>query len=120
MKYFYFKNSHKSLYFTNGLQRKILGNKKRNFLVGTQLLNALLALVGGKLIAEFISPEQFGLYNLQFAAFTFFFSLLINPTIAFIKASYQNLIPKIGLRPFFYVLSLLSILLYFSVIFFFT
>jgi O-antigen/teichoic acid export membrane protein len=98
---------------------KLLKNKKRNYLVATQVINAIVALACGKLIAEYILPEQFGLYNLQFAAFTFFFSLLVGPSITFVKASYQNLIPNLGYRPFFITILGLSILLYFALILFF-
>ena len=98
---------------------KLLKNKKRNYLVVTQVINAIIALACGKLIAEFILPEQFGLYNLQFAAFTFFFSLLVGPSITFVKASYQNLIPNLGYRPFIVTILGLSILLYFALVLFF-
>lgn len=99
--------------------QSIFKNKKRNYLVATQIINAVVALVSGKLIAEFILPEQFGLYNLQFAAFTFFYSLLVGPSITFVKASYQNLLPNLGYKPFFSTISILSILLYFVLIIFF-
>ncbi|TRO64274.1 oligosaccharide flippase family protein [Christiangramia sabulilitoris] len=102
------------------LTRNLLGNKKRNFLVATQMTNAIVALVSGKLIAEFIMPDQFGLYNLQFAAFTFFFSLLVGPSITFIKASYQKLLPEIGYRPFISITAGLSLLLFLSLALFFT
>ncbi|TBW30118.1 oligosaccharide flippase family protein [Gramella sp. KN1008] len=97
----------------------VISNRKRNLLILTQVINALVALGSGKLIAEFIAPEQFGLYNLQFAAFTFFFSLLVGPTITFIKSSYSQLIPDYGLKPFLYVLSLLAGVLYISLLIFF-
>lgn len=99
--------------------KTLLKNRKRNYLVLTQIVNAVVALACGKLIAEYILPEQFGLYNLQFAAFTFFFSLLIGPSITFVKASYQDLLPKIGYRPFLLTIFYLSILLYFTLILFF-
>ncbi len=83
----------------------LLQNRKRNLLVLTQIINVLIGLLSGKLIAEFMMPEQFGLYNLQFAAFTFFFSLLVGPSITFLKASYQSLLPELGYRPFFLILS---------------
>ena len=97
----------------------VISNRKRNLLILTQAINAFVALGSGKLIAEFISPEQFGLYNLQFAAFTFFFSLLVGPTVTFIKSSYQKLIPENGLKPFFYILGLLAGILYLSLLIFF-
>jgi len=98
---------------------KLLKNKKRNYLVATQIINAIVALACGKLIAEFIIPEQFGLYNLQFAAFIFFFSLLVGPSITFVKASYQNLLPDLGYKPFFVTILGLSIILFFALIIFF-
>ena len=94
-------------------------NKKRNYLILTQVTNAIIGIVIGKLIAQFILPEQFGLYNLQFAAFTFFFSLLVGPTIVFIKASYQNLMLEFGSKPFFIILYSFAILLILILITFF-
>jgi O-antigen/teichoic acid export membrane protein len=91
--------------------KELLQNRKRNYLIVTQFINASIGIVAGKLIAQYVSPEQFGLYNLQFAAFTFFFSLLIGPTIIFIKASYQNLMPEYGSKPFFRILGVLMIIL---------
>lgn len=94
-------------------------NKKRNYLVLTQVINAIIGVVSGKLIAQYILPEQFGIYNLQFAAYTFFFSLLVGPTIVFIKASYQNLIIEFGTKPFFVILSGFAIVLCLCLITFF-
>tara|TARA_R100000306_G_scaffold140_1_gene284 strand:+ start:2645 stop:3901 length:1257 start_codon:yes stop_codon:yes gene_type:complete len=98
--------------------KNLLTNKKRNFLIITQIFNSIIALVCGKLIAEYISPEQFGLYNLQFAAFTFFFSLLIGPSINFLKASYHNLLPEVGYKPFLNLLGLSAVILYIALIVF--
>lgn len=99
-------------YNLNEIQYKdFFKNKKRNYLILTQLTNAVIGIVSGKLIAQFVLPEQFGLYNLQFASFTFFFSFLVGPTLVFIKASYQNLVPEFGFKPFFVILSAFAVIL---------
>lgn len=97
----------------------ILTDKKKIYLFLTQVTNAILSLASGKLIAEFILPEQFGLYNLQFAAFTFFFSLLVGPSLTYLKASYKSLIPKGGYQPFFSIITILALVLYICIISFF-
>ena len=99
--------------------KPFLQNKKRNYLILTQTFNALIGLISGKLIAEFIIPEQFGLYNLQFALFSFFFSLFIGPSIQFLKSTYFGLVQKIGFKYYLITFSWLSILMFFSVLFFF-
>tara|TARA_R110002051_G_scaffold78899_1_gene142532 strand:- start:8324 stop:9556 length:1233 start_codon:yes stop_codon:yes gene_type:complete len=76
--------------------KKTTNNKKRNYVLITQVLNALIALIAGKLIAMYISPEDFGNYNIQFATYTFFSTLLISPFIQFIKATNTTLLPRIG------------------------
>lgn len=86
----------------------LLQNKKRIYLIATQVINGIIGIVSGKLIAQFILPEQFGLYNLQFAASTFFLSLLVGPTIVFIKSSYHNLFHKFGSKPFLVILGVMT------------
>lgn len=100
--------------------RPFLLNKKRIHLILTQIFNALIGLVSGKLIAEFISPEQFGLYNLQFALFSFFFSLLIGPTIQFLKSTYFGLVQKVGFK--YYIITFIwsFVLMFFLVLIFFS
>ncbi len=53
---------------------KTTQNKQRNYVFFTQVLNALIALITGKLIAVYISPEDFGNYNIQFTDIHFFFN----------------------------------------------
>ena len=100
--------------------KTLILNKRRNFLVITQVANALLGMLAGKLIAMFVLPEDFGLYNLQFAAFTFFFSLLVEPSLRFVKASYDTLIPKIGFNYFGFSLLGFSVILFLSLLLFFS
>ena len=71
-------------------------NKKRNYVVLSQILGALFALITGKLIAIYIPPEDFGTYSLQWAAYIFFSTLFLKPFIEFTKTSNNTLIPKIG------------------------
>lgn len=82
--------------------KDFLKNKKRNYVLVSQVINAIIALIAGKLIALFISPLDFGLYNLQWAAYIFFSSLLLSPLLQFIKTSNNTLLPKIGSKHFMY------------------
>ena len=84
--------------------KKSIQNKQRNYVFITQVINALIALIAGKLIALYISPEDFGTYNIQFATYTFFSTLLISPFIQFIKTSNTTLLPKIGSSQYLYTL----------------
>ncbi|MDZ7691000.1 MAG: hypothetical protein U5K69_07655 [Balneolaceae bacterium] len=95
---------------TNDVQHFVASifNKKRGYLLASQLFTALAGLITGKLIAVFVVPEQFGLYNLQFAAFTFFFSLLIGPTITFLKSTYQDYLFEVGYRPYITIIGVFS------------
>lgn len=78
------------------LLNKALKNKQRNYVFITQVLNAVIGLITGKLIAVYISPENFGLYNIQFTTYTFFSTLLISPFLQFLRATNTSLLPKIG------------------------
>jgi O-antigen/teichoic acid export membrane protein len=91
-------------------------NKNRNYVILTQVLNAVIALISGKLIAVYISPTDFGTYNIQFATYTLFLTLLITPFIHFIKTSNRTLLPKIGSKLFFYTIGILSILAFLALI----
>ena len=82
----------------------------------TQSINAIIALITGKLIAIYIVPEDFGTYSIQFATFIFFSSLLINPFVQFIKTSNRTLLPRIGSEPFFYTIGVLSIVAFVGLI----
>ncbi|EAR14641.1 lipopolysaccharide biosynthesis protein [Robiginitalea biformata] len=74
--------------------------KDRNYVLASQIISAIIALISGKLIAIYVSPEDFGTYGIQFATYTFFTTLLIHPIIQFIKTSNNTLIPRIGIKPF--------------------
>ncbi|MCW5516898.1 polysaccharide biosynthesis C-terminal domain-containing protein [Muriicola sp. Z0-33] len=78
------------------LNRSTFQNKKRNYVVLSQVLGALFALITGKLIAIYIPPEDFGTYSLQWAAYIFFSTLFLKPFIEFTKTSNNTLIPRIG------------------------
>lgn len=65
-------------------------------------MNAIIALVTGKLIALYIIPEDFGTYNLQWAAYTFFTTLILSPLLQFVKSSNNTILPKIGTKYFGY------------------
>ncbi len=55
------------------------------FLILSQLLNAFLSLIIGKLIAIYVLPNDFGDFNLEFAAYTFCFTLIISPFLQYMK-----------------------------------
>jgi O-antigen/teichoic acid export membrane protein len=99
-----------------GKLHHIFTNTKRNYVILTQIINAIIALITGKLIAIYISPADFGTYNIQFATYTLFLTLLITPFIHFIKTSNRILLPKIGSKLFFYTIGILSILAFLALI----
>jgi O-antigen/teichoic acid export membrane protein len=98
------------------LIKKFLQDKEKRFLLLTQLIIAIIGLLTGKLIAVYFTPAEFGLFNLQFALYTFFFTLFLTPFVQFIKSYTNNLLPKIGFIKFAYLGVLLSLLLVFSMI----
>ncbi len=67
-------------------------NRSRMGLIISQGLMALIGLVSGKLIAVCFTPEVFGLFNLQFTAYTFFFTLFFTPLLQFAKTKYRLLL----------------------------
>ena len=95
---------------------KLLKNKNRNYVLLAQIVNAIIALLSGKLIAIYIVPEDFGIYNIQFATYTFFATLLIGPFIKFIKATNKTLLPKIGSNPYIITVVVLVTTAYFALI----
>ena len=96
--------------------KNTFNNSNRNYVFLAQIVNAIIALISGKLIALYIIPEDFGVYNLQFAAYTFFATLLVSPFIQFIKATNITLLPKIGSKPYVITFVLLILIAYFSII----
>ena len=90
------------------LIRNNLNNKSRNVFVISQLTNALLGILIGKLTAVYFLPETFGKFNLQFATYTFFFSLFLNPFLQFLKNITNKNLEKDG---HLYILRILLILL---------
>lgn len=92
--------------------KKLLINKDKCYLLLSQIVIAIVGLITGKIIVVYFSPEDFGLYSLQFATYTFFFSLLLSPVIQYIKSVTKTLLPKLGYSYFLYLTSILMILLY--------
>lgn len=81
----------------------LLKNRERGYLLLSQIIIAILGLITGKIIAVYFSPADYGLYNLQFALYTFFFSLLISPLMQFFKSTTKTLLPKIGYSFYLYL-----------------
>lgn len=67
---------------------RFLKNRERNYLIFFQLFNAVLSIVFGKLVALYISPEFFGVFNIQNAIYFFVFSLLFQPFLQYIKSNF--------------------------------
>ena len=82
-------------------------NKDRNYILLTQIINTIIGLVSGKLIALNISPLDFGFYNIQFATYSLVSTLLLSPFIQFIKSTNNSLLPRIGSK--FYIYTFLSL-----------
>ena len=76
----------------------------------SQIIIAITSLMVGKIIAVYISPADYGLYNIQFAIYIFVFSLLLSPLVEFFKSTAKTLLQKIGFRFYLY----LAIILIFS------
>ena len=85
-------------------------NKNRNYILFTQIINTIIGLISGKLIAVNITPEDFGLYNIQFATYSFVSTLLLSPFIQYIKTTSNSLLAKVGSKFYFYT--------FFSLLFF--
>lgn len=90
-----------------------ISNKKNQYIISTQILSALVGFIFGKVIALHISPKDFGIYNLQFGIYTFFFTFLLSPIIQFYKSSITGLYKKVGF--YFFGLNLLKSLVLFLV-----
>ncbi len=94
-----------------------LTTSKIKFLL-IQLLIGILGVILGKLIAMYFSPEEYGHFNMQFAVYTFVFTLFISPFIQFIKSNVKTLLPIIGYKKIFQlslIILLFSILLMYIV-----
>ena len=84
-----------------------------------QLISALAALIFGKLLAVFFTPEVYGTYNLQFATYTFCFGIFLSPLLQFMKRNTNKLNIKIGFSyyiPLLIILCLATILAFLAVI----
>ena len=92
--------------------KNLLSNSERFYFLLTQIFIAVAGLIIGKIVALYISPEDFGLFNLQFAVYTFFFTLLLNPFIQFLKTETQSLLSKLGYSHFLYLGSILMLVFY--------
>lgn len=90
----------------------IIMNKEKINLLISQIIIAIIGLITGKIIAIYFTPSDFGEFNLQFALYTFFFTLLLNPFIQFVKTYTNTLLPKIGFN-YFKILGIsLALLMY--------
>jgi O-antigen/teichoic acid export membrane protein len=106
-------DTHKILFKT------IFKNSEKLNLLLSQILIAAIGLLTGKIIAVYFTPEDYGLYNLQFALYTFLFSLLVFPLMQFFKSTTKTLLPKIGYSFYLYLGILLMMLFYLIIIVFF-
>ncbi len=95
----------------------LFSNNWKNKVVISQLLNVVIGLIIGKIIAIEFSPESFGRYNLEFGFITFFYSLLLSPFVQYCKLYYRNLVERIG---YSYFIKLSVILLILTVFLFST
>jgi O-antigen/teichoic acid export membrane protein len=93
-------------------------NRNRNYVILTQVINAVIALISGKLIAIYILPEEFGVYSIQWATFILFATLLITPMIQFVKSTEKTIIPKIGTKYYIYTLVGIVFIAYISLLLF--
>ena len=90
--------------------KNIFSNRSRNIVLLTQIINAVIALVSGKLIASFIAPEQFGIYSLQWAIVVFFSSILIAPFLQYVKSTETTNMKIIGVR-FYFITAIILIVI---------
>lgn len=60
-------------------------DKNKIFLFLSQIVNAIIGICIGKIIAIYFLPEEFGQYNLLLATYTFFFTLILNPYLQYVK-----------------------------------
>ena len=60
-------------------------DKNKMFLFLSQMVNAVVGICIGKIIAIYFLPEEFGQYNLLLATYTFFFTLVLNPYLQYVK-----------------------------------
>jgi len=102
------------------LGRNAFRSKDRNRLIITQIINAILGLISGKLIAMYITPSEFGKFNIQFAAFSFFSGIFIAPLLQFKKTAYKDYFGEYGYGNFFKAVALNSFFLALVMIAFFT
>ena len=71
--------------------KAFIKNKQRNFVIFSQIFSAIVTIALGKLIAVYISPKDFGTYNLSMATYFLFFSLFFSPALQYIKAHNHEL-----------------------------
>lgn len=90
----------------------VFKSKEKINLLLSQVIIAIIGLVTGKIIAIYFTPNDFGEFNLQFALYTFFFSLLLNPFVQFVKTYTNTLLPKIGFSHFKVLGITLALLMY--------
>ncbi|WP_405292402.1 polysaccharide biosynthesis C-terminal domain-containing protein [Algibacter sp. Ld11] len=89
--------------------KNLLKNKNKIHVIITQIINAFIGIISGKVIATYVAPEEFGIYNIQFATFTFASSLLITPFLQYLKSTNKTLLPRLGTK--IYLIAFIPILL---------
>ena len=87
--------------------KRLFKNRDKCYLLLSQIIIAIVGLITGKIIAVYFTPEDFGLFNLQYALYTFFFSLLLTPFIQFSKTETKALLPKISYNYFLFLVIIL-------------
>jgi O-antigen/teichoic acid export membrane protein len=98
------------------LIKSLLINKERLNLLVSQIVIAIIGLLSGKIIALYFSPSDYGLFNLQFAIYTFFFTLLLSPFIQYMKTVSKTLLLKLGYKFFLYLAVILMLFFYLSLL----
>lgn len=73
------------------LLHNILKNKERSYLLLSQIVGAVLGILYGKMVAVYFPVEDFGLFNLYYGIYFFFFSVFFSPLLQFIKVNNTHL-----------------------------
>lgn len=96
-------------------------DKNKIILFLSQIINAFIGICIGKIIAIYFLPEEFGAYNILLATYTFFFTLILNPYLQYVKTFTNSNILKEDFDSHFkfsFVLNVLAALLLFITLLF--
>ncbi|AKD01935.1 hypothetical protein PKOR_00730 [Pontibacter korlensis] len=99
---------------------RYLKHSDKKYVVLSQIISAIIGLASGKLIALYVSPKEFGEYNIQFAAYTFFSTLLLSPFLQFSKSTIRTLQKRIGSKYYLYLGVGISIIVFILLKIFYT